>query len=463
MTALSHKVAPAPTTALCLAAAFTTLLDQSSLNTAVPALRDSLGAGAGSVQWIIAGYSLTFGLALVPAGRLGDAHGRKWLFIGGITLFCLAAILAGTAQEAWVVAVARLLQGVGAGTVNPQVLGIFQEMFTGRERTRALGAYALVGGIAGVIGPLVGGVLIDTAGWRYVLLLNVPFGLITIPLAIRYFPQSAGINRTTLDLPGLTLLGAATLSVLLPFTVPGTGWLLATTPALIAGLIIWERRYRGTPILLPALIRERGFRNGTLIAMFQFGSSLASSLAITLYLQEGLGWSPLHAALTVLPSALGFAVFSAVGWRILGRYGRRSVQWALVVAFVTIVATALIVQFVPEAHLGLALAVTQLVNGAAGGVIISPNQALTLAYAPLEAAGLAAALLQQAQRVAATIGTAAVTGVVLASLGRDSLTYGLAICAAMLAAAVFVAARPVGPAPALPARAPLDRPAARPR
>ncbi|MFF5078484.1 MFS transporter [Actinoplanes sp. NPDC000266] len=448
MTALSHKVAPAPAMALCLAAAFTTLLDQSSLNTAVPALRTSLGAGPGAVQWIIAGYSLTFGLALVPAGRLGDAHGRKWLFIGGITLFCLAAIVAGTAREAWVVAAARLVQGVGAGTVNPQVLGLFQEMFTGRDRVRALGAYSLVGGIAGVIGPLVGGLLIDTAGWRYVLLLNVPFGLITIPLAIRWFPASSPRrNRTSLDLPGLALLGAVTLSVLLPFTVPGTIWLLAATPLLGVALITWERRYRGTPILLPALLRERGFRNGTLIAMFQFGSSLAASLAILLYLQEGLGWSPLHAALTVLPSALGFAAFSAVGWRILGRYGRRSVQWALIVALVTIVATALIVQFVPEGHLALALAVTQLVNGAAGGVIISPNQALTLAYAPVEAAGLAAALLQQAQRVAATIGTAAVTGVVLASLGRDSLTYGLAICAAMLTAAALVAGRPVDPAP----------------
>ncbi|XVV08687.1 MFS transporter [Actinoplanes sp. CA-131856] len=444
MTALSHKVAPAPAMALCLAAAFTTLLDQSSLNTAVPALRTSLDAGPAAVQWIIAGYSLAFGLALVPAGRLGDAHGRKWLFIGGLTLFCLAAILAGTAQEAWVVTLARLLQGVGAGTVNPQVLGLFQEMFTGRDRVRAVGAYSLVGGIAGVIGPLVGGLLIDTAGWRYVLLLNVPFGLITVPLAIRYFPSSrpAATNRTSLDLPGLALLGAVTLSVLLPFTVPGARWLLAATPLLGVALIVWERRYPGTPILLPALLREHGFRNGTLIAMFQFGSSLAASLAITLYLQEGLGWSPLHAALTVLPSALGFAAFSAVGWRILGRYGRRSVQWALTVALVTIVATALIVQFVPEGHLTLALGITQLVNGAAGGVIISPNQALTLAYAPVEAAGLAAALLQQAQRVAATIGTAAVTGVVLASLGRDSLTYGLAICAAMLAAAAVVAARP---------------------
>ncbi|MEU4242698.1 MFS transporter [Actinoplanes sp. NPDC026619] len=105
---------------VCLAAGFTTLLDQAGLNTAVPALRSSLGAGPDAVGWIIAGYSLAFGLALVPGGRLGDAHGRKWLFVGGITVFSSAAIVAGTAQHPWVIVVARLVQGLGAGTVKPQ-------------------------------------------------------------------------------------------------------------------------------------------------------------------------------------------------------------------------------------------------------------------------------------------------------------------------------------------------------
>jgi MFS family permease len=156
--------------AICLCAAFTTLLDQSSLNTAVPSLRTALDASPATLQWIVAGYSLTFGLALVPAGRLGDAHGRKWLFIGGLGLFSAASVVAGTATEAWVVALARLLQGAGAGTVNPQIFGFIQELFTGRDRTRALAAYATVGGISGVIGPLVGGTVIGAVGeqhgWR---------------------------------------------------------------------------------------------------------------------------------------------------------------------------------------------------------------------------------------------------------------------------------------------------------
>ncbi|MBL7259979.1 MFS transporter [Paractinoplanes lichenicola] len=434
------------TLALCLAAAFTTLLDQSSLNTAVPALRASLGAGESEVQWIIAGYSLTFGLALVPSGRLGDAYGRKWLFVLGIALFSTAAIVAGTAQEAWVVAVARLVQGVGAGTVNPQVLGIIQELFDGPGRTKALGAYAIVGGVAGVIGPLVGGLLIDTYGWRSVLLLNVPFGLVTVPLAIKWFPRRKPREHrhASLDLPGLALLGGATLCLLLPFTGADQRAWIAGVPLLVAALIAWERRYArrgGTPILLPALLRERGYRTGTLIATFQFGASLSVSLAITLYLQEKLGWPALHAGLTVLPGALGFALLSAIGWRVVGRHGRRGILWALVGSLGAVTSTIGVLHWVPGRWLGLGLGLTQLASGAASGLIISPNQALTLLHAPPGAAGLAAAFLQLAQRISATVGTAAVAGVVLGGSGPGPITGGLAICAGMLAAAVAVAWR----------------------
>ncbi|MFD0522556.1 MFS transporter [Paractinoplanes durhamensis] len=440
--------------AVCLAAAFTTLLDQASLNTAVPALRSSLGAGPGSVGWIIAGYSLAFGLALVPGGRLGDAYGRKWLFVGGITVFSSAAIVAGTARHAWVIVVARLVQGLGAGTVNPQVIGIIQELFTGRERTRALGAYAIVGGVSAVIGPFVGGLLIGTLGneygWRCVLLLNVPFGLLTVPLAIRWFPARAGSGRrTTLDLPGLAALGAATLCLLLPFTLPAGQcpprpvW-FATAAVLVAVLIAWERRYArsgGTPILMPSLLRSRGYRNGTVIAMFQFGASLSAALALTLYLQESLGWSALRAALTMLPSAVTFAAASALGWRVVGRYGRVSVFWALVASLLAVVASGVAVAHAPAAHLELTLMGTQFVLGAAGGLIVSPNQALTLMHAPPGAAGLAAAFLQLAQRISASVGMAAVAGLVLAGSGGTPVVHGLAVCAAMLAAGAVVAWR----------------------
>ncbi|WP_433222597.1 MFS transporter [Dactylosporangium sp. CS-047395] len=172
---------------VCLGAGFTTLLDQSVLTIVVPALRESLGAGPAALQWIVAGYSLSFGLALVPAGRLGDMLGRRGLFVGGLALFAAGAVVAGTASAAWLVAAARLAQGIGAGTVNPQIIGLFQDLFTGRERARALAAYATVGGLAATLGPPVGGLVLELTGpdlgWRLVLLLNLPFALVMIPLA----------------------------------------------------------------------------------------------------------------------------------------------------------------------------------------------------------------------------------------------------------------------------------------
>ncbi|GAA4936153.1 MFS transporter [Actinoplanes utahensis] len=456
--------------AVCLAAAFTTLIDQASLNTAIPALRDELGAGPATLQWIIAGYSLTFGLAMVPAGRLGDAHGRKWLFVGGMSLFTGASLVAGTAGEAWVVAVARLVQGAGAGIVNPQVYGIFQDLFTGRERARALGAYATVGGVAAVLGPLAGGAALGAAGadlgWRLVLLMNVPFGLITVPLAMRFLPgraQPAGARRTTLDLPGLALLGTVTLCLLLPFVLPGSegppgggqpdgegqpggglpdglGPPIAVWPAVavvaLGALIWWERRYARsgrTPVLMPELVRSRGFSLGTLSAMFQFGSSLSANLVLVLYLQDGLGWTPLQAALPLIPGAIGFAAASSQSWRLVARFGRAGVVGALAGAVLATAATIVVVHTVPATGLVLALSLTQLASGAATGAMMSPNQALTLAHAPAGAAGLAGAFLQVSQRISATLSMAAVTGIMVAGSG---VTGALTICLVMMVAAV---------------------------
>ena len=455
--------------AVCLAAAFTTLVDQASLNTAVPALRESLGAGPATLQWILAGYSLTFGLAMVPAGRLGDAHGRKWLFVGGIVLFTAAAVVAGTATEPEAVAVARLVQGAGAGIVNPQVYGIIQDLFTGRDRARALGAYATVGGIAGVFGPLVGGTVLGAvgaeSGWRVVLLLTVPFGLLTVPLAVFCLPggRPAAGRRTTLDLAGLTLLGVVTLSLLLPFVLPaGEGlppaaWPLIAVPAL-ATLAWWERRYARsgrTPVLMPELLRSRGFGLGTLTAMFQFGASLSTVLVLVLHLQDDLGWSPLSAALTTIPGAVGFAVASSQSWRLLARFGRAGVVGALAGSSSAIAATIVVVHTVPEPALGIALSMTQFVTGFSTGLMMSPNQALTLLHAPAGAAGLAGAFLQLSQRISATLATAAVTGIMVVHQG---VTGALVICLGMMTASTVCAALDVRiPRPSPPAAVPATR------
>ncbi|WP_238015847.1 MFS transporter [Dactylosporangium sp. AC04546] len=432
----------------CLAAGFTTLLDQSVLNVAMPALRGSLHAGDAALQWIMAGYSLTFGLALVPAGRLGDMYGRRALFAGGLTVFAVCGIVAALASDAWAVAAARLVQGAGAGVVNPQIIGLFQDLFTGTGRARALGAYAVVGGVAASVGPPVGGVILhlagDDPGWRLVLLLNLPFAIATVPLALKLLPKDVpDRRRTQLDLPGLLLLAAATLAVLLPLVgVSGGWWWAAAAAAGVAALVAWERRYtaRGrTALLLPALTRSRGFVLGTLVAMCYFGAALALNLVIALFLQDGLGLSPLAAAALSLPGAVGFAASSTASHRLVSRYGRHGVSAALAVAAVSVAAAAAATMLLPVGGVVVALGVSQLVTGAAGGLINAPNQALTLTHAPPGAGGLSAAMLQLSQRLAASVSIAAVTGIFLhtAQAGllqsyRAALTHGTLLCLALV-------------------------------
>jgi MFS family permease len=149
---------------LCLSAGFITLLDQSVFILAVPAMASDLEAGAAEVQWILASYSLAFGIALVPSGRLGDLLGRRALFVTGILVFGIFSLVGGLTSDPWLVIVARLLQGLGAGCLNPQVLGLLQDLFTGAERAKALGYYAAAGGSAAVCGPLIGGVILSAAG-----------------------------------------------------------------------------------------------------------------------------------------------------------------------------------------------------------------------------------------------------------------------------------------------------------
>ncbi|MFI2204180.1 MFS transporter [Streptomyces sp. NPDC020192] len=440
---------------VCLAAGVTTLLDQSVLNIAVPALTRSLSAGATDVQWIVAGYSLSFGLVLVPGGSLGDVRGRKPLFLLGLSVFVLCGLVAATGTAPATVVVARLVQGAGAGLVNSQVIGTLQDVFQGVDRARALGLYAVTGGVAAALGPALGGALVawcgpDT-GWRVCLLLSTPCGLVTLWLAVRRLPPARrAAPAGGLDLWGIGCVAALTLSLMLPFIrPPGSGraallWALAAAGA--AGALAlgqWWRVRRGrTPLVHPSLVRSAPYALGTAVAMAQFGSSLAAGLVLTLFLQSGLGLSAPATAAVTLPSAVAMVVASAVAWRVVRRLGERTVTAGLVLGVLALLAAALATAVLPAAALPYALALAQLGSGAASGLTVSPNQARVLQRAPAEAAGVAGGILQMAQRVAAAVCLSAVSGIYLrgapgtAGPPRTAYTEAVLVCAGLLTAAL---------------------------
>src|SRR4051795_9388933 len=196
-----------------LAGAFMVLLDVSIVNVALPSIEREFGVSAGTAQWVVSGYALTFGLALVPAGRLGDTIGRRRMFLIALSAFVLTSALTGAAQSTgWLIA-ARLLQGVAGGMLIPQNIGLIQEMFRGEERPRAFGALGSVVGLSTATGPVVGGLILALAGshdgWRWVFYVNVPIGLVALVLAARLVPARSdpAVGRIHLDLVGSLLLG----------------------------------------------------------------------------------------------------------------------------------------------------------------------------------------------------------------------------------------------------------------
>jgi len=431
-------------------AGFMSLLDVSIVNVALPSIQSGLGASAGAVQWVVSGYALTFGLALVPAGRLGDALGRRRMFLVALTAFVLTSALAGAAPTAgWLVA-ARLAQGLAGGMLNPQNAGLIQDLFHGAERGRAFGVFGATVGVSTAVGPVAGGVILALSGpddgWRWVFLVNVPIGVVALALAARLLPRQAasGPVVSRLDFAGAGLLGGAVLAALLPLVQAENGglrrlwWLFCVSVVLFVAFARWELRMarRGrSPLLDPRLLTETdGYPAGAAIGLCYFIGFTGIWLVLALFFQRGLGYSPLRSGLSVTPFALGSAVSAAVGGRLVSRLGRRITVAGLVLVALGLTATAVVLVVTGGTAAGLAAALPLLVAGVGGGLVISPNITLTLQSVPARMAGASGGALQTGQRIGAAVGTAVLASVyygVLAGTGDAHAAVGVALAGAV--------------------------------
>jgi EmrB/QacA subfamily drug resistance transporter len=444
--------------AVCLVGGFMVLLDVSIVNVALPSIRLGLDASSSSVQWVLSGYALAFGLVLVPAGRLGDMRGRRTMFVVGVGLFTLASAACGAAQGSTALVVARLIQGLAGGLITPQISALIQELFTGRERGKAFGLFGSVVGISTAIGPLLGGLLIqlfgDENGWRWVFFVNLPVGLVAIPLAWRFIPQvNAKKVRHDLDLVGIILLGLGVVVLLLPFLQEqdwqgDTKWLLLVLAAVLLGaFFLWEKRYRGRgrePVVDLALFSLRSYSFGIGMISLYFAGFTPLFFVLTLLLQSGLHYSALMAGLATVPFAIGSGVAAVFGGRVVHRFGRSLVVVGLAVVALGFIGVYVAVHLVPQHGTGWAILVPLLVAGLGSGLVITPNQTLTVSQVPVTQAGSASGLLQTGQRIGSAIGIAAVGAVFFARLGAHqsfptAFAHGLVIAMAFVAAALVVA------------------------
>ncbi len=446
--------------AVSLVVGFMSLLDVTIVNVAVPSIRAGLETNAATIQWVVSGYALAFGMTLVAGGRLGDAHGRRRMMTIGLVGFIVSSLAVGLAPNAAAIIVARLLQGASAGLLTPQNSGLIQQLFRGAERGRAFGMFGFTVAVASAAGPLIGGALIallgEENGWRSLFLVNVPIGLVALVLIRRLVPDNgAGADAERdprVDLPGALLLGLAVLAVLYPLISleGGVGLPLLFVlafPPLVWAFLRWEVRTiaQGRPPLLDvSLLRGLpGYANGLLVGTLYFTGFTGIFLVLSVHLQEGEGFSPLGSALLLTPFAVGAAATSPLAGRLVGRIGRKV---TVVAISVMIVGTALAAWLVtsPSDTLWWTLAPAMLLAGIGGGGVISPNFTLTLAEVPPRMGGAAGGALQTGQRIGSALGAAALMTVYqgvgsVASApvaARAALLAALAVLLVALAAAV---------------------------
>lgn len=443
---------------MCLAAGFLTLLDISIVNVALPSIESGLGAGPSDLQWVLTGYAVAFGLVLVSAGRLGDARGRRRVFVIGLLVFLAGSAMAGLAPGPGWLSGARVVQGIGAGILTPQVAGFIQALFSGAERGRAFGFLGASIGLSTAAGPVAGGLILDLVGgpdaWRWVFLVNLPVGAVVLLLALRLLPETdPGPTDSRLDPVGVVLLGAGTVLILLPLIGAEADlagrpwWLLAAGALVLVGFFGWERWHAargGAPVIDIGLFSRRSYALGAGLALMYFAGFTSIFFVLTLTLQSGLGYGPLLAGLATTPFALGGAVAAFYGGRLVNRYGRSLVAVGLVLSLAGVLGTAIVVGLVPAQAVGWSVAGPLLVAGIGSGLVISPNQALTLSEVPVAGGGSAAGVVQTGQRIGTALGIAAVGAAFFASLagGSDHLaafTTALFVVATFMAAALAIA------------------------
>ncbi|MGW0559704.1 MFS transporter [Streptomyces sp. NPDC003016] len=405
--------------AICCMSLLIVSLDNTALNVALPSMRRELGASVAGMQWTVDAYTLVLASLLMLAGSTADRIGRRKVFKAGLVLFTLGSLLCSLAPNLESLVVFRMVQAVGGSMLNPVAMSIITNTFTEpRERARAIGVWGGVVGISMAAGPLVGGLLVDSVGWRAIFWVNLPVGLAALLLTARYVPESRAPKARRPDPVGqlliIALLGSLTYAII---EAPLAGWtspLILTsagTAALsLVGLLVYEPR-RTEPLIDLRFFRSAPFSGATVIAVCAFAALGGFLFVNTLYLQDVRGFSALHAGLYMLPMAALTFVCAPLSGRLVGSRGPRL---PLLVAGVAMAASGLLFAAF-EAETSTPLLFTGYVLFGLGfGMVNAPITNTAVSGMPRTQAGVAAAVASTSRQVGTTLGVA-VIGAVLAA------------------------------------------------
>lgn len=459
--------------AVALVAMFMAIFDFYIINVATPSLESQLKISGATLELIIGGYTFTYAGFLVAAGRLGDIFSYKRLFMAGMSLFTVTSLLCGVSQNGTELVAVRLIQGVGAALMVPQVVALITVTFAPPERPKALSWFGATIGLAVVSAQILGGALlsanVDNLGWRVIFLVNIPIGAVTLVLAARLLPDARAPRRPKQDVVGnfgiALALGLAILPIVLGRSEnwPVRGWVMlgVSVPVAIATLV-YEKRLPargGQPMLDLTLFQNRAYGVGITIIVGVMTFYSGFLFCMTMFLQFGLGLTPLHAGLTFGPMGLGFAFSSLMARPLLMRFG----VIVITVGQVLLVLSTVVLMISLEASGGSTsvweMVAPMILGGLGTGVTLPALTGVVMSKVAPPQAGVASGVLTTAQQFAQTIGVAVLGVIFFNALGThlDKAGYvhaltvvggsGIGLSVATLIGTFFLPRGPMGPPP----------------
>jgi EmrB/QacA subfamily drug resistance transporter len=409
-----------------LAATVMNILDSTIVNVAAPAISADLGATYSDLQWIAASYTLALAVGLLTGGRLGDMFGRKRILTIGLIGFVAASLSCSLAWAPEVLIVSRVVQGLFGAIMIPQCFGLIRDLFGPQHIGKAFAAFGPAIGLATILGPVVAGLLTDGAGWRAVFAINLPIGLLSLIVGARTLPLIDGKREGGLDVLGALIAGAGMFLLVFPLVqgreLGWPAWTIVMASSAVAAFGIFtryqmSRKAKGkTPLVQLSVFAKRSYTSGVVFVVVFFGAIVGFSLAVGLFLQLGLGQSPVKASLTMSSWAVGAFLGSAFGATMMVKLGRRILHIGLSLMTAGLALLYPILSMNPN---GWKMALPLALYGIGMGMIFVPLFDIIMGEVKDREVGSASSMLESIQQMGSSLGVAVLGTVFFTTVGHD--------------------------------------------